>query len=464
MTDILHQNTSKVLVSMSVPISIGMLSTFLFQVIDTYFVGQLGAEALAALSFSSTLYFLMVGLFIGVSVGLSILVGQAQGKADTDQVRVIGTIGLMIAVLLTIFLSAVFIFFLEPIFGFLGADQTIIPMIREYMLPLIAGMPLLTFGLVGGGILRATGQVNPPEIIMGIAGIINLIFDYLLIFGVGEFPEMGIQGAAVATVLSWVFVLIGITVFLLQNKLLKGWTIFREGIGLITKQLFKLALPTITTQIIGPLTLMYLTFLLSQESQLSVAAFGIASRIETLLLIGILGVSTAITPFIAQNAGAKKHLRIDQAIAFGGRASTYLGLAVALILWLTIKPIAALFSDNPQVLGDTVTYFRILSFSYIFYGLFLITTSIYNGLQLPVNALKITIIKVVAFSIPLTLIGSYWGVIGIFTGLAISNVLAGIYASMEMKKTFKKLNSPLKDVNVWREYRNDLKSLFPRKK
>ncbi len=460
MADILEQETKKALISMSVPISIGMLSTFLFQVIDTYFVGQLGPEALAALSFSSTLYFIMIGLFIGLSVGVSILVGEAQGAGDEGTVKSIATIGVVIATLLAVGLSALLIFFLEPIFQLLGAKPTIIPMIKEYLVPLISGVPLLTFGLVGGGALRATGNVNPPEVIMGIAGVINLVFDYLLIFGIWSFPEMGIKGAAIATVLSWMFVVIGMFIFLFRKRLLNGRALFQSGLLSKAKTIFTLAFPTIITQIIGPFTLMYLIFLLAQESQLAVAAFGVASRVETLLLIGILGVSTAITPFVAQNAGAKKQLRIDEAIAFGGKSSTYLGLIMALILFVTIRPIAGLFTDSVDVIENTVNYFYLLSLSYVFYGLFLITTSIYNGLQLPTNSLRITLIKTVAFTIPFTLIGSYWGVFGIFLGLAVSNVAAGLYAGHEMKKTFRKMNSPLADVSVWREYTRDLNSIF----
>lgn len=207
---------------------------------------------------------------------------------------------------------------------------------------------------------------------------------------------------------------------------------------------------------------MYLIFLLARESQLAVAAFGIASRIETLLLIGILGVSTAITPFIAQNAGAGKQVRIDESIAFGGKASTYLGLLVALVLCFTIEPVARLFTDNVEVIGTTANYFYLMSFSYVFYGLFLVTTSIYNGLKLPTNSLRITLTKTGMFTVPFTLIGSFWGVTGIFIALACSNVAAGIYSSVEMKKTFRKANSPLAEVNIWKAYIKDLKIIFKR--
>ncbi len=446
---------------MSLPISIGMLSTFLFQVVDTYFVGQLGASALAALSFASTLYFLVVGLFMGLAVGVSIIIGAAKG-ADNDK-KVNQTA--FVAVILSIVASSVFavlgIYFVTPIFTLMGADATTLPLVKQYIIPLFYGIPLLTTGLMAGGILRATGNVKRPEIIMGIAGVINLILDYALIFGKLGLPEMGIKGAAFATVSSWLFVIIGMFFLLIKDRLLK--IDIKETFGNLlytTKEIGKLGLPTIITQIIGPLTLIYLTFLFAKQASTAVAAFGVASRIQTLLMIGILGVSTAITPFIAQNLGAKQHSRIDESIAFGGRASTYLGLLVCILLFIFIRPIAKLFSEDISVINYTAQYFYIVSFSYIFYGLFIITSSIFNGLQLPMNSMKIMLVKSVAFTIPLTLIGSYFGIAGIFIGISLGNILAGLLAAYEMRKQFKKGNSELAKVNIWQEYKNDFKRLF----
>jgi len=191
---------------------------------------------------------------------------------------------------------------------------------------------------------------------------------------------------------------------------------------------------------------MFITFLLAKHSFTAVAAFGIAGRVETLLMIGILGVSTAMTPFIAQNSGARNEQRIDEAIVFGGRASTYLGLLVAVLLFVFISSIAGIFSDNQEVIEHTITYFYIVSLSYIFYGLVLITTSIFNGLQLPINSLKISLIKFFVMTIPL--------------GFALSNVLAGIYAANQMQKQLERSNSALAEVGILQAHKNDLLKIF----
>ncbi len=273
---------------MSIPISMGMLSTFLFQIVDTYFIGKLGGNALAALSFSATILFILVGLFIGLSIGISVIIGQAIGANNIPKVLKITKVAIVLSFSLSAILSLLIILFLEPIFILLGANSEILPLIKVYTIPVLVGMPLLNMGVVLGGILRASGNITKPEIIMGIAGVFNLVFDYGLIFGKFGLPKLGLEGAAIATVISWIFVFFGMFLLLFKDNLLKFKPIKQYRVKSILLEIKKLSTPTIVTQIIGPLTLMYLTFLLAKESSMAVAAFGIAGRIEMLLMIGML--------------------------------------------------------------------------------------------------------------------------------------------------------------------------------
>ena len=201
---------------------------------------------------------------------------------------------------------------------------------------------------------------------------------------------------------------------------------------------------------------MFITYLLASQSEMAVAAFGVAGRIELLVLIGISGVSMAITPFIAQNFGARNKERIDDAIVFGGKTSTYMGLGIFVLLLIFGRSIAGIFTDETAIIDDIVSYFTWVGASYIFYGLFIITSSILNGLQQPKKSLQIMLVKTLAFTVPLTLAGSLYGVTGIFIGLAISNVLGGIYASIIMRKDLKKAGSVLADTSMVEAYKKDL--------
>ncbi|ANQ49398.1 MATE family efflux transporter [Flammeovirga sp. MY04] len=457
MNAILEGKVTPTLTKMSVPISIGMLSTFLFQVIDTYFVGQLGGDALAALSFASVVYFIIVGTFMGLSIGVSTLVGKAIGEKNFLKMEQI----IITSLLFTLFTSVGASVFIDvsqaTLFTWLGAPSEMLPLIDQYMHTLMIGIPLLTIGLLMGSILRASGSVSQPEIVMAVAGVINLVLDYGLIFGKWGLPELGITGAALATVISWVFVLIMMSLLFLNQSILKlNFSITTIPFTQHLRDILQIGVPTMLSNLVSPLTQLFLTLLLAYHSSMAVAAFGVAGRIEMLSLIGILGVSTAITPFIAQNLGAELKDRIDKAIVFGGKAAVYLGIIVVLILFIFNQNIAQLFSDDLTVIDYTSDYFIWVSVSYIFYGLFLVTTSILNGLQKPQQSLQIMVIKTLVFTVPLALIGSYfYEVIGIFMGIGLSNILGGIYASYMMRKEINNSSSSLKGVDILQDYKND---------
>ncbi len=462
--DLLNQPTNKVLFGMSVPISLGMLSTILFQVVDTYFVGTLGAAPLTALGFAATIYFVLIGLYIGLSVATSIIVGTARGEDNKEKVKQSATISIVLSFGIAVLFSIIGFLSLRPIFSFMGADESIMEYIAAYMIPMFIGMPILSVGIVGGSILRATGNVKLPEIIFGIAGIINVILDYLFIFGKLGFPALGIQGVAIGTVISWIFILICIFYLLIKNGFFVSVIRDRKQSVTILKSLYSLGLPSVVTQIIAPFTLLFITWLLGNQDPAAVAAYGVAGRIETLLMIGIMGVSTASTPFIAQNVGAKNVARVDQAIVFGGKAAFYLGGLVIILLFLFIKPIVSLFSADATIISYASSYFYIVSGSYILYGLYLITASIFNGLQMPNKALKIMAVKTFLFTLPLAYAGSFIGIHGIFIGIAISNVAGGIYARLEMRKELKRVNSSLVKRNPFMDMLNDFKMIFKRPK
>ncbi len=463
MTEILTEKTTKVLFKMTLPISLGMLSTFLFQVIDTYFIGKLGANNLAALSFSSTIYFVLVSLYIGLSIGVSIIIGKAVGAGEQEKLYKTVWVSSLLTLLVSSLLSIVGVIFMDEIFSVLGAPGNLLNPISLYTQPILMGMPLLATAMTASGILRASGNITMPEVIMGIAGVINLVFDYALIFGKWGLPELGMQGAAYATVLSWFFVFVGMGVLLVKDRLFQLSTNARESVQELVKEIVTLGLPTIATQIIGPFTMMFLTYLLAKESAMAVAAFGVSGRIEMLLLIGVLAISTAITPFIAQNSGAKLYQRIDEAIVFAGKASIYLGVLIAIILYVFIDAFAGIFTEDSQVIDFTSSYFYIVSLSYVSYAFYLVTTSILNGLQKTGKSLKITVMKSFLFAVPLTIAGSYWGVIGIFSGLAISNVLSGVYAMNVMRQEIKNMKSSLVESNISKDILSDFTSIIKRK-
>lgn len=454
----IDQPVNKMLLHLAAPISFGMLSTFLFQIVDTYFVGKLGSAELAALAFSSSAYLLFLSVFMGLSVGVSAIVAKTVGSGHRDNARALTMVSLAFVLILSVGLGFGARALIDPMFSALGADATILPLINTYMGILYLSFPFLMLGIIGSGAARAIGVTKETEIIFGIAGGINLVFDYLLIFGIGPFPELGLAGAAWATAMSFAFIFLGVMMILRRHGLVAMGPISGAFAGL--KDILKFSVPTISMQILVPATGMLVTYLLAGYGSDAVAAFGVASRIEALAMIGIFAVSMSITPFIAQNFGADEHNRIDLAIIFAGKSSIYMGILLFGVLALLGPYIARIFSEDPDVIRFVSLYFKIVAVSYGFQGIVSVTAAIFNGLQLPGTALKLMAIRTFAIVFPLLLIGAQLGLWWILVALAFGNMLSALYAGRLMRASERKWNRPIANANPLADIYNDIRRSF----
>lgn len=447
-----------VLIGMAAPIALGMLSTFLFQIVDTYFVGKLGSAELAALAFSSTAYLVLVSVFMGLSVGVSSVVARAAGSDQGGRANRMATIALGLALALSVGLCLLARSLISPMFSLLGAGEELLPLVRQYMGILYLGFPFLMLGIVGSGAVRAIGITGQTELVFAGAGILNLIFDWLLIFGKGPFPELGLAGAAIATVLSFVFIFLGVMAIMRRHGLL-GFAGLRSSL-VDTREMLAVSVPTISMQVLVPATGMFMAFLLSGYGTTAVAAFGIASRIEALALIGIYAASMSVTPFVARNFGAGEHDRIDDALVFAGKLSVCLGLMLFAGLALLGPWVARIFSDEPEVIRSVTLYFRIVAASYAFQGIFNMTVATFNGLQMPGEALRLMVVRTFAMVLPLSLFGSFFGFGWILAGYAAGSAVAAGYAVRRMRQSQRKWNRPIAATGTLAETLRDVRSLW----
>ena len=391
---------------------------------------------------------------MGMAVGVSALVGRAQGEGNRVLAARYTTVSVVVALVISTALSAGGLLLLTPTFELLGAPPELIPLIDDYMSTLYYGLPLLIVTLVGIAAIRASGVVVPQMVVMVTAGVVNVVFDYLLIFGVGPFPAWGLFGAAVATVLSWVFAAIAITTLVVRRRLLtrQPGDLRRE-----LRDIASLSSPAIATQILLPLTAALITYLAARSGPAVVAGFGVAQRIETLGLVGVSAVTLAIVPFVAQNHGAGLRARVDAAIAFTGKTAVYWGGGLFILLVVFAEPIAAFFSDDAAIIDATKLYFYVVAASYAPYGIVMMTAAVFNGLQLPKRALNVLLVKTLVLTAPLAIAGSFLGAFGVFLAISISNLLGAIYAAWIMRRVLRATASSLVDRRAIDDYVADFR-------
>ncbi len=294
---------------MTVPMTMGMIAILMFNLVDTFFISLLGTQALAAISYTFPVTFAVNCITMGgIGMGLSTNIGRllGQGHAPPQAAR-FTTHGLLLAVLLVAIASSIGFATIAPLFRFLGAADDLIPLIEEYMQVWYLTIPLLVIPMAGNSAIRASGgDTKTPAKIMMLAGLINGMLDPLLIFGLGPFPELGIQGAAIASAFSWLGALCGsLYVLVKREKLLAQppqWSLLKQD----WQQTLKIGTPAALSNAMNPLSGAILMMLLSSHGTAAVAAYGAAQRIESILILVLMSLTSALTPFMAQNLGGEK--------------------------------------------------------------------------------------------------------------------------------------------------------------
>jgi putative MATE family efflux protein len=281
--------------------------------------------------------------------------------------------------------------------------------------------------MVGNNAIRATGDTKTASMIMLVAVAVNLILDPLLIFGIGPFPELGIAGAAIATVTARFSTLaVSLWVLALRERMLTFRPPQMQEVVDSWKEILFIGLPTAATNMINPLAIGIITSLVATYGAAAVAGFGAATRIDMFAMTVIMAMSSVLGPFVGQNWGAGLRDRVDLAIKYAQRFALLWGLAVFVLLLLVREPLARVFNDNPDVIATMALYLAIVPIGYGFKGTVLLSSSVLNVLRKPLHASALILAQLIVLYIPLAYLGSYlFGLTGIFVAAAFANILVG---------------------------------------
>ncbi len=425
------------LVHMTVPMLLGIATMMGQGLIDAWFLGKVGDSALAAFSFGFPMLMIITSVAIGLGAGTSSVVARAIGAGDHRRARRLATDSLLLSFLITASLATIGILTIEPLFRLLGAPPDMIPMIRSFMTILYSGVPFLVVGMVGTSSMRATGDTRLPGKLMIFGALLNVVLDPILIFGVGPIPAMGLDGAATAALLARGTMFVGTLYFLMHRldmvsfnkpdpvELRKSWS-----------DILHVGLPAAGTNAIIPVAVAVITAMIARYGPDAVAGFGVASRIESMVLVIYYALSSVIGPFVGQNLSAGREGRIQLSLRLCALFCLASGLAIAALLALLSNFVAGLFSQNEAVVSVTRLFLWIVPISYGAYGIVMVVNAAFNGLGKPMPAVYISVTRMIVLYVPLALIGMRWfGIAGIFGAYAIANLLSGVLGYVWAKGT-----------------------------
>ncbi|MGR3970353.1 MATE family efflux transporter [Shewanella sp. 1180_01] len=418
----------RVLLNMSLPNLIGIMTILGFSLADTFFISQLGTEALAAISFTFPVTLVISSIAIGIGAGVSTNLGRLIGSGNAHKAKVFLHDALLLTFGLIASLAALGSIFIEPLFRLLGANDDSLPLIHDYMIYWYVGAPLLVLLMVGNQGLRSTGDTRSPAMIMALAAIINLILDPLLIFGIGPFPRLEIQGAAIATLFAWLVALSLSGYLLIVRRRMLEWTVFDiDRMRANWTKLAHIAQPAALMNLINPLANAIIMAMLAHIDHSAVAAFGAGTRLESVLLIVVMALSSSLMPFIAQNLGAGQPQRAKEALLLSIKFIFIFQTILYIPLIFLAEPIAHLFSTDPLVIEWLSFYILVLPCAYGPLGIVIIVATSLNAYHRPMSSLVINLCRLVLLMLPLAALGSYIGdVKGLLLALPVTNILMGI--------------------------------------
>lgn len=448
-TAIVSGPVGEVLYKLTLPMVIGIVAVFFFNLVDTFFISLLGTQSLAAVSFTMPIAMVVMNLAIGLGIASSALIARATGEKNNTLAQHY----VIAALLLTLALAGVMLvaglMFNDQLFGLLGANDALLPLIWQYMQYFWPGIVVMMLMIVISSSMRAVGNTKLPSMMMLGSAVLNAILDPILIFGIGPIEGMGVAGAALASALCWLIVVLVMLYSLVKIDLLHWGTLTLKEIFSIWLRLMALGIPAMITNVLVPVASAFLLAMIAPMGEQAVAAFGVGARIEPFVIVAILALTSTLPVFVGQNFSAGQHERIWQALSIAVRFILAWQVLVWLVLWGVSPYLATIFSQDPIVLDKIVSYLMIMPVGYAGMGIVLCANSALNALQKTSVSMLLNLVRLSVFYVPLAWLGGhFYGFEGLLLGASAGNLIAGCIVWGLIKKAQDKQMFGVKNVST----------------
>ncbi len=427
----------KTLFILAAPIVLGTSLQTGFNIIDTFFVGMLGSEQLAAISVTFPVVFIFIAIAVGLSVGTTALISQAIGAGRMKDASNIAEHSILISVLAGIIVATGGILFSAPLFEFMGVTGDVLSMTIQYSNLIFIGFVFMFIGFLSQGIMQAGGDTITPTKNLAISVVANIILDPVFIFGFGPVPAMGLVGAGYATVIGRSF-----GAFLNIAHLARGKAKVRISAkcfrfnGSIISGIFKIGAPSSLSHSINSIGMILLMSMVGVFGTSALAAFGVGMRLESIAVMPIIGLSSGLIPFIGQNLGAGKIDRAKRAVTLSSYVVILFMLLFTFVWFFVPEVLFAPFTGDPVVVGIGAELFRIIAPGYVFLGLTFVFSSACQAagrttIQMFGNILRWIMIVCISYFLV-----SGIGITGIWTGIPIGHFAGFLFMLVVIKSGF----------------------------
>ncbi len=433
----------------SLPGTVGMVVAATYNVVDTIFIGRLGSEAIAALSVAFPIQMILAAIGVGIGVGSASLISRSLGAGNIrDAEKAVGqVVGLALAFGLIVALAG--FYYLRPLLVIIGASPEIIGYTEEYASVITAWSVMLFMIMSLNNVVRAEGSPLFSMKIMIFSSLLNIALDPIFIFVL----DMGIRGAAVATILAkGTGALILLLHFISGRSNVKLMAINLKPDFEIIKNIYKIGFPSMLRLFSRNLSLAITNIILAGFGHIPIAAMGLFFRLQMLIIMPVIGFSQGLMPVIGYNYGAEQGSRIREAVIKGFAISTAFITMLALVIYISPATFLNFFTSDEELLAMGTYSIRIMMVMVPLIGIQIVSAVFFQAVGKAAPSLILSILREVVLFIPLLLIlANSAGLVGVWVARPVSDFLAFLITFTMVSRELNKQNIPLRPSLYYEE-------------
>ena len=423
---------------LSWPIMVGESLQLMYNLADTYWVGRLGAEFLAAITVSFPIVFVFFSVGIGFSISGVALVSQYTGAGQRKKANLVTGQILIFAISISIFFAILGNIFGRPLLSLIGAEEEILPHAWAYFRIITAGIPLMFIYFIFSAVLQGLGDTKTPMYLKLVAVSANIILDPLLIFGWGGFPELGIAGAAVATVLTRLLGSgIGLYILFTGRKELHLKLHHLRPNWQMIKKIIRIGLPAAAGDSGLAIAISVMTGIVSGFGTFTLAAYGVANRITSVIRMPAMGIGRATGVLVGQHLGADQPEQAEKTAWMSAAIIMAVMLALAVVMLFTAHWLVGFFAEETEVIAIGAQYLRIVGFGFTFLGIQIVLSGALSGAGKTMQQTFFRLLTLWVFQIPFSYSFAHflgWGANGIWWGIFTAKLLGLLLLTVWFKK------------------------------
>ena len=433
----------KLLFNMAIPMVVSMLMQALYNIVDSAFVGMYSTHALEAVSIAFPIQNLMIAFATGTGVGINALLSRHLGEKKFEAADTTANTGLFLAICSYILFAILGLTIVRPFFSMQSDIAEVVNYGEEYLTVIL----LCGFGIFGEitneRLLQATGRTVYSMITQGTGAILNIILDPIMIFGYCGMPALGVKGAAIATVIGQCVAFILALIFNIKiNKEvnISISKIFKPKLQEIIK-IYEIGIPSIIMTSITSFLTVGMNLILKKFSEDAITVFGVYFKLNSFIFMPVFGLNNGMVPILSYNYGAKKHDRIIKTVRLGMSCAVIYMLAGLAVFETLPDKLLMIFSASENVMSIGVTALRIIGLSFIFAGIGIVSSTVFQAIGNPLHSLLISVLRQLVIILPVAYLLSLTGsVSNVWWSYPIAEVASFILSVFFLRKTFKKLN------------------------